>query len=118
MCQKRRYIMMKKDTRLSTAQAHQFWAEHLQAWHVSGLTQAQYCRQHDLNQKAFDYRKRKLKPPSPKTVFHPIRIRPEEDYDNRLSSLRLLVGHGYRIEVGDHFNPDTLHRLIKTLERS
>jgi len=26
-----------------------FWQEHLRAWSQSGLTQADYCRQHDLS---------------------------------------------------------------------
>ncbi|MFL1547325.1 IS66 family insertion sequence element accessory protein TnpA [Pseudomonas sp. O39] len=32
-----------------------FWAEHVQAWRSSGLTQVAYCEQHQLNTKSFGY---------------------------------------------------------------
>ncbi|WP_350647435.1 hypothetical protein [Pseudomonas sp. HY13-MNA-CIBAN-0226] len=32
-----------------------FWAEHVQAWRDSGLTQVAYCEQHQLNAKSFGY---------------------------------------------------------------
>jgi len=45
---------------VSTAkqQAKHFWSEHLEQWHSSGLSQADYCRQHSLCRKKFSYRKR------------------------------------------------------------
>ena len=32
-----------------------FWQEHLRAWSQSGLTQADYCRQHELSRAAFGW---------------------------------------------------------------
>jgi len=45
---------------VSTAkqQAKHFWSEHLEQWHSSGLSQADYCRQYSLCRKKFSYRKR------------------------------------------------------------
>jgi len=39
-------------------QAKHFWSEHLEQWQTSGLSQAAYCRKHDLCQQKFSYRKR------------------------------------------------------------
>jgi len=39
-------------------QAKDFWSEHLEQWQSSGLSQAAYCRKHDLCQQKFSYRKR------------------------------------------------------------
>lgn len=41
----------------STNQA--FWRKHVEQWHSSGLSQAAYCREHQLNQVNFSYHKRK-----------------------------------------------------------
>ena len=37
------------------------WQAHIEAWQASGLSQAAYCRNHDLNDKIFSLRKRQLK---------------------------------------------------------
>ncbi len=39
-------------------QTKYFWSEHLEQWQSSGLSQAAYCRKHDLCQQKFSYRKR------------------------------------------------------------
>jgi len=40
-------------------QLHTFWSEHLTQWQTSGLSQAAYCRRHDLCQQKFSYRKKR-----------------------------------------------------------
>ena len=39
-------------------QAKSFWSNHLVQWQSTGLSQTAYCRQHDLCQQKFSYRKR------------------------------------------------------------
>ena len=39
-------------------QAKHFWSGHLEQWQSSELSQADYCRKHDLCQQKFSYRKR------------------------------------------------------------
>lgn len=36
-----------------------FWHKHVQQWQTSGLSQAAYCREHQLDQNKFSYHKRK-----------------------------------------------------------
>ena len=43
----------------NTKQATQFWPEHVSKWRDSGLSQADYCRQHGLCQNNFSYHKLK-----------------------------------------------------------
>ena len=38
----------------------QHWQQHIDAWQQSGGSQAEYCRQHALDQSQFSYWKRKL----------------------------------------------------------
>jgi len=45
-----------------------FWQKHLRAWSQSGLTQADYGRQHQLSAPAFGWWKRQLEgKPKPRT---------------------------------------------------
>ncbi|MEQ3659285.1 MAG: hypothetical protein ABNH21_10030 [Glaciecola sp.] len=37
-----------------------FWQKHVSQWQSSGLTQAQYCKQHNLHPQRLSHHKRKL----------------------------------------------------------
>lgn len=41
-------------------QTKSFWLAHIEQWQSSGLSQAAYCRQHDLCEQKFSYRKRQF----------------------------------------------------------
>ncbi|MEZ8968447.1 hypothetical protein BCT86_14585 [Vibrio breoganii] len=43
---------------MSTLQQH--WQHHIDAWQQTQLSQAQYCRSHQLDQSQFSYWKRKV----------------------------------------------------------
>ncbi|MEZ9936257.1 IS66 family insertion sequence element accessory protein TnpA [Vibrio breoganii] len=43
---------------MSTLQQH--WQHHIDAWQQTQLSQAQYCRSHQLDQSQFSYWKRKI----------------------------------------------------------
>ena len=40
-----------------TNQNNRFWQKHLSQWQNSGLSQTEYCRQHDLHPDNFSYHK-------------------------------------------------------------
>lgn len=102
---------------VSVTEKHKFWQSHIEVYQHSGNTQADYCRRNGLSIKTFGYWKRKLCSKRPAAVsFVPVSIkRPYPASANTSTSLRLVVGNGYGIDVGDGFNPDTLRRLIDTL---
>jgi len=43
---------------IENRQAKSFWLNHIRQWDQSELSQAAYCRQHDLCEQKFSYRKR------------------------------------------------------------
>ena len=47
--------------RLQKMERRQFWQSHLDAWALTGLSQAEYCRQNNLKTHRFTYWKRKYK---------------------------------------------------------
>jgi hypothetical protein len=52
--------MADNQPRKSLSVRGRFWARHLHRWKQSGLSQTQYCRQHQLSAPAFGWWKRQL----------------------------------------------------------
>ena len=112
-----------------------FWQQHLRAWSESGLTQADYCRQHQLSRAAFGWWKRQLqgKPKarkrSPATEqsrhcgsgpvrFVEVQRGPDVNPSTNAAVYEVRLSHGRAIRIGYDFDPDVLKRLIATVEAS
>ena len=112
-----------------------FWQQHLRAWSESGLTQADYCRQHQLSAAAFGWWKRRLegKPKarkrSPRTKrpqrdrqtavrFVEVQRGPDTNTSGSPAAYEVLLSRGRAIRIGHEFDPDVLKRLIATVEAS
>lgn len=39
----------------TSEEKHQFWANHVQAWQLSGLSQSSYCKRHSISYDQFNY---------------------------------------------------------------
>ncbi len=52
--------MLNKNTSEKRKNQRQVWAKHLKQWQKSGLKQAEYCRQNNLNGKLFYWYKKNL----------------------------------------------------------
>lgn len=102
---------------VGVTEKNKFWQSHIESWEHSGITQADYCRRNELSIKVFGYRKRKLCSKAPAAVsFVPVSIKSSYPASvNAGASLRLVVGNGYGIDIGDGFKPDTLRRLLDTI---
>lgn len=102
---------------VGVTERYKFWQSHIESWKQSGKTQSDFCRDNGLGIKVFGYWKRKLCSKRAAAVgLVPVSIkRPYPAFANTGASLRVIVGSGYGIDVGDGFNPDTLRRLIDTL---
>ena len=112
-----------------------FWQEHLRAWSESGLTQADYCRQHQLSRAAFGWWKRQLrgKPrvrkgrtgtkqsqhrgPGP-VQFVEVQPGPDISTGSSPAVYEVLLSRGRAIRVDHEFDSDVLKRLIATVETS
>jgi hypothetical protein len=112
-----------------------FWQEHLRAWSQSGLTQADYCRQHQLSAPAFGWWKRQLEGKPRPRKRSPAAKRSERDnttaprfvevqrgsgadQSNTPAVYEVLLSRGRAIRVGQTFDPEVLRRLIATVETS
>ena len=123
------------DTTKSKTSRRPFWQEHLRAWSQSGLTQADYCRQHQLSAAAFGWWKRQLQgKPKPRrrspgtkrpqrhcqaaVQFVEVQRGPGVNTGGNLAVYEVLLSQGRAIRVGHEFDPDVLRRLIATVEAS
>ncbi len=116
------------------------WKRHLDTWHGTGLSQAEFCRQHRLSVKSFGYWKRRFARDIPSVDATPTVValpmerfmptaptsapqaslsaqsRALGPHDPR-SSLVLGTRNGFRIEIPGDFHPPLLEKLIVILER-
>lgn len=102
-----------------SVERRRFWEQHLRDYKSSGLSQAEYCRQHELSLKSFLYWKRKDKGVSKAVclVEVPVQRQPQVSFPPYASSLRLVVGNHYRIELDRGFDTQALDQLLGFLER-
>jgi hypothetical protein len=98
------------------AEKQRYWKEHLDAWQISGLSQVDYCRQHDLSRFRFQYWKRRFEgsvsmPALIEVPFASVMARKPQP------ALRLLVDDQHQIVVERDFDPVALRQLIGVLDR-
>jgi hypothetical protein len=94
------------------------WLAHLKAWQKSGLSRAEYCRQHNLSYHAFNYWKKKTdRQQKAACNFVPvpaIRIAQAAAHNHR-ATLKIDLGSSLKIEVHDGFTPATLSQIVQAL---
>jgi len=94
------------------------WPMHVKQWQASGLSQTEYCRQNNLNDRSFSNNKGKLinrvrtnsktdkfiKIPSSQTIG-----------DREVHEYEIILPGNIRIRTNNNFNPINLKNLIQTL---
>ena len=110
---------MAKQSIPASTRRRDFWHSHVNAWRSSKLTQKEYCHQHKLNVSSLSCWKKKLSQKSmgiTKFVSVPLTptVLPEKSITQ--SSLQMTVNKRFTIDIGDDFLPQTLRRLVHTLE--
>jgi len=98
--------------KLTHAEKPSYWQAQVSSWRGSGLSQAQFCRDHNLKVRDFGYWKRKFSQSSSAVSFVPLRVKSSPSPS---SSLGLVLDSGLRIEVREGFSSGTLRDLIHTL---
>ena len=97
------------------------WQAHVTALKKSGLSRAEYCRQHQLSYHAATYWLRKLsKPVNKGTTLVPVTFTPDtlkNPVPAVRAALKVVLPNKTAIEVSDDFSPVTLTRLLATLEK-
>ncbi len=97
----------------------QFWKKQIKNWQESGLTQTEYCKQHDLSQHNLTYWKRRFVKTEPSVSL--VQVNMKADFNSNqipcASPLRLVVGNQYRVEIDRGFDPVALQQLLYTLKQ-
>ena len=95
----------------------QFWKSHIEAWENSGLSQIEYCRQHDLVRCRFTYWKGKLDKKSEPVTFVPVfkKMDRHKVKPSNLHPINQIVNVGYQIEIGDGLSPENISTILHTL---
>ena len=96
-------------------QSRTYWKQHIETWRSSGLTQTEYCRQHELKDYKFTYWKKRLIPADTTITFVPLKIHGHLPPGQGSASLRLVMDKDLAIEIRPDFDPRLLRRLIATL---
>ena len=98
-----------------------YWQAHVTAQKKSGLSRAEYCRQHQLSYHAATYWNRKFsKPVSKETTLVPVTFAPSIKMNSAPTVrpvLKVILPNKIAVEVADDFSPITLTKLLVTLER-
>ena len=98
-----------------------FWREHVANWHMSGQSQAAYCREAGVCDRSFGYWKRRLAQDQPTTFPAVVAIELSEIFGPPLAPtthtpLRLCLGDRFAVEISGDFYPPVLEKLVRTLE--
>lgn len=92
--------------------------KHIAAWHSSGLSQAAYCREHELNAKTFGnwlriYQLEKKDSQMPAMIPLTINAEPSSVHSH---SLYLRSSSGHALELPTDVSPQWLGELLKCLD--
>lgn len=99
------------------------WRRHVEAWRGSGLSQADYCRQHGLNRKTFslwtrrdqgDASRDRDRDTSPELIA--VQVSPSVPVASaEASTLLLRLPHGAQLELSTAVPPGWLAELLRCL---
>ena len=101
----------------NTNHVAQFWPDHVSKWHDSGLSQANYCRQHGLCQNSFSYHKLKsstglMLTKGDSAGFMRVQVRPQPQYHEPLT---LHFANGARLTGIAENNMEMIKQLAVAL---
>lgn len=97
-----------------------YWQTHIRMQQESGLSRAEYCRQHNLSYHTLTYWQRKLaKPSSAPTALVPVPVgkiirRPVTSLG---AGVKILLDNDVAIEVTEQFSQVALNRVLSVLEQ-
>lgn len=103
------------EKRRELAETRRIWEDRIRDWRASGLSQAEYQRQHNLPKWQFVYWKKKFDRPtvSGEMAIVPIPL----PAASTTTPLNLIVNDRYRIEVSEGFQPAVLEQVLEVVNR-
>jgi hypothetical protein len=110
---------------------YDYWKQHINKWEESGLSQSEYRGKHGLSPHLFSYWKKKLKSQKVPAALVAVSIQPDslqplsiqpDSHQNQphsrpesASGLSLRFGDGIRLDIEEHFNTNTLRRVMSVI---
>ena len=91
------------------------WIKHIESWQRSDLTQAAYCRRHQLNAKSFSGRLRHYKEQGLSTLPELIPVQVKTEEPQTLPQTLVLTVQGCRLEVPATVSAQWLSQLMRCL---
>jgi hypothetical protein len=98
---------------MSEEERNKFWNAHVQSWNKSDLSQADYCRQNNLNKNRFNNWKKKFL--NPETNNHFIKIPKKALIPTAPDSIDLIINDCVKIKLTPNFNTVLLKSVLKAL---
>ena len=95
-------------------QKRTYWKEHIDQWQQTGLTQAEYCRRHNLKHHQLVYWKKRFLKTESEVSFVSMKLDDLLDIPARPDhpSLFLVIDDHFKIEVHAGFDVRLLQKLI------
>jgi hypothetical protein len=99
-------------------QKRSYWKQHIDSWQETGLTQAEYCRRHNLKHHQLVYWKKRFLRTETNVTFMPLKLddwlmdRPAQP-DRQ--SLCLEINDRFKVEIRAGFDTQLLRQLIFAL---
>lgn len=97
------------------------WRRHVEAWRESGLSQADYCRQQNLNRKTFSLWTRRVRDDLSMSKDSPlelisVQVTPSAPaVTTEASPILLRLAHGAQLELSTAASPHWLAELLRCL---
>ncbi len=100
-------------------QKRTYWKHHIDTWQETGLTQAEYCRRHNLKHHQLVYWKKRFLKTETDVSFVPLKLEDLLDIPARQdqASLTLVINNDLKIEIRAGFDAQLLRQLIYVLRR-
>ena len=76
-----------------------YWLNHIEGWQRSGLSQAAYCRQHDLNANSFTGRLSEFRKQANSAFSELIPVQVNVDEEHSSTNLLVFTVKDYRLEL-------------------
>lgn len=98
---------------MNEEERNKFWTSHVQSWERSSLSQADYCRQNNLNKNRFSSWKRKFS--SSIVNNHFIEIPKKALIPVMSDSIDIIINDCIKIKLTSNFNIELLQSVLKAL---
>ena len=94
-----------------------YWKQHIDSWQEAGLTQAEYCRRHNLKHHQLVYWKKRFLKTETDVSFVPLKLEDLLDIPAapQSASLSLVINNHFKIEIRSGFDAQLLRQLILAL---